>query len=244
MSYFSCQAVFAPQSYAKQSHESSSVQKTATVARPPFRTTRRACEATPGRGRFVSIRDRSYRSWHARSGSDSAPGDGHATVDGHLAPALGSVGFDEGSMGEAGAGRARLHRALRRRCCGGYVPRPIGTSRIERTPTRGPLPCIAAGSSRASIASPLYPHGHPPRTFADPHTRTPDPPADSTEPLFHSGYPTTTSVTGSQFDLDVKVRARTAPDPTPAPLQKSKFTNGPARESLFSPDCLTPALTN
>ena len=95
--------------------------------------------------------------------------------------------------------------------------------------------------------SPRYPHGHPPRwprTFADPHTRSPDPPTDSTEPLFHSGYPTTTSVTGSQFDLDVKVRARTAPDPTPAPLQKSKFTNGPARESLFSPDCLTPALTN
>ena len=137
-------------------------------------------------------------------------------------------------MGEQGAGRARLHRAVRRCRRGGYVPRPIRTSRIERTPTRGPLPCIAAGSSRASIASPLYPHGHPPRTFADPHTRTPDPPADSTEPLFHSGYPTTTSVTGSQFDLDVKVRARTAPDPTPAPLQKSKFTNGPARESLFS----------
>ena len=196
------------------------------------------------RGDAVSIRDRSYRSWHARSGSDSAPGDGHATVDGHLAPALGSVGFDEGIMGEQGAGRARLHRAVRRRRRGGYVPRPIITSRIERTPSHGPLSCIAAGSSRASIASPRYPHGHPPRTFADPHTRTPDPPADSTEPLFHSGYPTTTSVTGSQFDLDVKVRARTAPDPTPAPLQKSKFTNGPARESLFSPDCLTPALTN
>ena len=136
--------------------------KTAPVARPPFRTTRRACEATPGRGRPVSIRDRSYRSWHARSGSDSAPGDGHATVDGHLAPALGSVGFDEGIiMGEQGAGRARLHRALRRRRCGGYVPRPIRTSRIERTPTRGPLPCIAAGSSCSSPHRPDIPTGIP-----------------------------------------------------------------------------------
>jgi hypothetical protein len=81
--------------------------------------------------------------------------------------------------------------------------------------------------------APISPRASP-GTFADPHTRTPDPPADSTEPLFHSGYPTTTSVTGSQFDLDVKVRARTAPDPAPAPLQKSKFTNGPARDPLFS----------
>ena len=136
--------------------------KTARVARPPVRTTRRACEATPGRGRPVSIRDRSYRSWHARSGSNSAPGDGHATVDGHLAPALGSVGFDEGIMGEQGAGRARLHRALRRRRRGGYVPRPIGTSRIERTPTRGPLPFIAAGSSRASHRiAPISPRASP-----------------------------------------------------------------------------------
>jgi len=136
--------------------------KTARVAHPPIRTTRRAREATPGRGRFVSIRDRSYRSWHARSGSDSAPGDGHATVDGHLAPALGSVGFDEGIvMGEAGAGRARLHRAVRRCRRGGYVIRPIGTSRIERTPTRGPLPCIAAGSSRSSPHRPYIPTGIP-----------------------------------------------------------------------------------
>ena len=138
--------------------------KTARVARPPFRTTRRACEATPGRGRPVSIRDRSYRSWHARSGSDSAPGDGHATVDGHLAPALGSVGFDEGIiMGEQGAGRARLHRAVRRCRRGGYVPRPTSHRNIpDRTNPNPWAPLVHRGGVLARITtSPLYPHGHP-----------------------------------------------------------------------------------
>ena len=166
--------------------------KTARVARPPFRTTRRACEATPGRGRPVSIRDRSYRSWHARSGSDSAPGDGHATVDGHLAPALGSVGFDEGiNMGEQGAGRARLHRAVRRRRRGGYVPRPIGTSRIERIPTRGPLSCIAAGSSRASPHRPYIPTGIPRGGRERSLTRIPVPPTHPQTPPSRCSTPAT-----------------------------------------------------
>ena len=88
---------------------------------------------------------------------------------------------------------------------------------LTRESSRSSLPTVAPPNPR-----PDAPHHRLLGKSPDPATRPSPHPADSTEPLFHSGYPTTSSVTGSQFDLEVKVSTRIPPrDPREgAPTKK------------------------